>query len=79
MTRWLLRIGKRLTGITVHPDEKYPTMWRIHAPDGRISDMVNLSRAKDAAITWARPRGLGGTEIVRWEHRESPQEDAAAR
>ena len=24
-------------------------MWRIRYPDGRLSDMVNLTRAKDAA------------------------------
>jgi len=31
------------------PDDTYPTMWRIHWPDDRVSDMVNLARAKDAA------------------------------
>jgi hypothetical protein len=34
---------------SVRPDEVYPTMWRIHWPDGSVSDMVNLARAKDAA------------------------------
>jgi hypothetical protein len=33
----------------VVPDERWPKTWRIRWPDGRISDMVNLSRAKDAA------------------------------
>lgn len=70
MTEWRLKIGNRLTGIVVRLDDQYPNMWRIHASDGRISDMVNLSRAKDAAITWARPHGLGGTEVIRWDHRE---------
>ena len=46
-------------------------MWRIHAPDGRVSDMVNLKRAKDAAVAWARPRGLGGSEKAHWDRRES--------
>jgi hypothetical protein len=65
-----LFIGARSTGITVRPDEKYPdVMWRIHGK-GRVSDMVNLTRAKDAAITWARPRGLGGNETVTWHRRE---------
>jgi hypothetical protein len=72
MDEWRLKIGNRLTGIVVWPDSKWPGMWRIHAPDGRISDMVNLSRAKDAAISWARPRGLGGKEIATWDRRESP-------
>lgn len=38
----------------VEPDSKYPgVMWRIRFPDGRLSDMANLTRAKDAAVTWA--------------------------
>jgi hypothetical protein len=32
------------------PDGRWPGMWRISWSDGRLSDMVNLSRAKDAAI-----------------------------
>ena len=31
-------------------DEKYPeTMWRVRMPDGSLSDMVNKTRARDAA------------------------------
>jgi len=30
-------------------DAKYPKMWRVRHPDGRLSDMVNLTRARDAA------------------------------
>ena len=37
----------------VIPDAKYPSMWRIKWPDGHLSDMVNLSRAKDAAVAIA--------------------------
>src|SRR5689334_17499119 len=58
---WRLYINERFTGVTVRSDNQYPTMWRIHAGD-QTSDMVNLARAKDAAIAWARPRGLGGGE-----------------
>jgi hypothetical protein len=65
-----LYIGRKFTGVTVQPDSKYAGMWRIHL-NARISDMVNFARAKDAAITWARPRGLGGEEIVRWYLRET--------
>jgi len=65
-----LKIGDRLTGIVVRSDAKYPQMWRVHAP-GRISDMVNLTRAKDAAIAWARPKGLGGAEVAHWDHRQT--------
>ena len=37
----------------VKPDDRYPTMWRIHWPDGSVSDMVNLTRARDAAAAIA--------------------------
>ena len=33
----------------VIPDETYPGMFRVRWPDGKLSDMVNLSRANDAA------------------------------
>jgi hypothetical protein len=33
------------------PDQTYPSMWRIKLPDGSISDMVNLARARDAAAS----------------------------
>jgi hypothetical protein len=83
----MLHIGRQFTGFTVCPDAVWPGMWRIHAPpepsskDGRdtarrgsvVSDMVNLPWAKDAAVAWARPRGLGGGEKVHWcrEYRET--------
>ena len=38
---------KRL--VSVVQDEKYPKMWRVKLPDGNPTDMVNLTRAKDAA------------------------------
>ena len=38
--------------LSVEPDATYPGMWRINHRD-RVSDMVNLTRARDAAITWA--------------------------
>ena len=45
-----LHYGTRTTSLaTVRPDERYPEMYRIHWPDGIMSDMVNLTRAKDAA------------------------------
>jgi hypothetical protein len=37
---------------TVEPDSKCPGMYRVHH-DGKVTDMVNLSRAKDAAISIA--------------------------
>ena len=68
---WQLRIGTRDTGLTVCQDTCWPGMWRIHYQD-KVSDMVNLTRAKDAAVSWVRPRGLGGTEVIHWSHRETP-------
>ena len=39
--------------VRVEPDSVCPGMWRVVWPDGRVSDMVNLARAKDAAMTLA--------------------------
>jgi hypothetical protein len=37
------------------PDAKWPDMYRLRDPDGRLSDMVNLTRAKDALLPmWGR-------------------------
>ena len=44
---WRLFRGRRQVGRVV-PDSKYPDMWRVKLPGG-LSDMVNLSRARDAA------------------------------
>jgi hypothetical protein len=42
---------------TVVPDSQWSDMWRIAWPDGRLSDMANLTRAKDAAeVTCATGR-----------------------
>jgi hypothetical protein len=30
------------------PDERFPGMYRLKRADGSLSDMVNLTRAKDA-------------------------------
>jgi hypothetical protein len=70
-----LLIGRRRTGISVRPDPVYPSMWRVHEGD-RVSDMVNLVRAKDAAISWAtRSAGFGVDSFaVLWEARRSSLE-----
>jgi hypothetical protein len=47
---YALSHGRRRAMLHVVPDAKYPgILWRVRHPDGRLSDMVNLSRAKDAA------------------------------
>jgi hypothetical protein len=49
--RKLCRLGDRKATAAIEPDQKYPTMWRFRLlPDGNQSDMVNLPRAKDAAV-----------------------------
>ena len=37
----------------IEPDREWPGMWRVRLPDGHLTDMVNLSRAKDAAASLA--------------------------
>jgi hypothetical protein len=69
-----LHINNKATGITVEPDARYPSMYRVRRADGSRSDIVNLNRAKDAALTFARSRGLGGKEVARWKVRETPPE-----
>jgi hypothetical protein len=41
--------GKRAMPIDVLPDDQWPGMYRVHY-QGKISDMVSLTRAKDAAV-----------------------------
>jgi hypothetical protein len=50
------------------PDDRWPGMWRIHWPDDRISDMANLTRAKDAAIAACErgPPRLRDTRLFQW-------------
>jgi hypothetical protein len=39
--------------VSIEPDSNYASMYRIRFPDGGLSDMANLTRAKDAAIAFA--------------------------
>jgi hypothetical protein len=50
---------------SVDPDSKYPNMWRVRLPSGHVSDMVNLTRAKDAAVC------LALAELNSLKHRDS--------
>jgi hypothetical protein len=38
---------------TVIPDSEWPSMYRIRRPDGSLTDMANLTRARDAAQCFA--------------------------
>jgi hypothetical protein len=49
--QWALQYGNARTPLAlVAPDSRWPEMWRIHWPDGEVSDLTNLSRARDAAL-----------------------------
>lgn len=65
---WQLFDGNRSTGIRVVPDDKWPGMWRVQRGE-QLSDMVNLARAKDAALASAH---LGGRNVAKWRYRERP-------
>ena len=45
-----LYFGMQSTGYSVLQDTVYPNMWRVRRPNGALSDFVNLTRAKDAAL-----------------------------
>ena len=50
----LFAVGIRRPIAEIIPDGIYASMWRFRLlPGGKLSDMVNLSRAKDAAVTVA--------------------------
>jgi hypothetical protein len=69
----VLFAGKRKL-LQVEPDAKYPQMWGIRLPDGSLSDMVNLARAKDAALSVAmREYSIHDQHLLVWKHGDSPR------
>jgi hypothetical protein len=52
----------------VVPDAARPGMWRVRWPDGSLSDMTNISRAKDAVACFME------TEERRQRGRQTPLE-----
>jgi hypothetical protein len=68
---WRLKLDNRATGLTVRPDDEWPGMWRIHYR-GKVSDMVNLTRAKDAALSWIGGSAGGVSRRgINWNHIET--------
>ena len=79
--RLRLSTGRLLA--TVEPDRHWAGMYRVRFRDGLLTDMVNLTRAKDAAIALAltnlnnKPGGmneeanLGGVKLVQTVMRQS--------
>jgi hypothetical protein len=43
----------RRTLLRIERDGVYPEMWRVRLPDNGLADMVNRTRAKDAAVSIA--------------------------
>ena len=64
-------------GFSAIPEPAYPKMWRIRWADGVLSPMGNLTRAKEATISYARSHGWGGNQRHRWHgvaaRSEAPQ------
>jgi hypothetical protein len=52
------------------PDAQWSGMWRVRGPDGQLSDMTNLSRAKDAG--WQLPP-IRNRRHLHWLARNLPQ------
>jgi hypothetical protein len=48
-----LRLSTRRLLATVEPDSHWAGVYRVRLPNGHLTDMVNLTRAKDAAIVLA--------------------------
>jgi hypothetical protein len=70
---WRLYLGTKSTGISVRPDDVHPSMYRIHWPDQPPSDIVNLTRAKDAATLWAARDTPGAWARLHWKRIEKGQ------
>jgi hypothetical protein len=49
----LCRIGSSAILARIVADRVYPGMWRLRMPSAKLSDMTNLTRAKDAATSIA--------------------------
>jgi hypothetical protein len=45
----VLSRGRNSPAVEIIPDAQWPGMWRVKRPDGSVTDMVNRSRARDAA------------------------------
>ena len=63
-SRWELVTAGRVVAKVV-PDAVYAGMWRIDLGDGALSDMVNLTRAKEAAA-------MRADAIIRRRHLAAP-------
>src|SRR5262245_33422124 len=59
--------GSQKPIFSVAADAIHPGMWRVVLPDGSLSDMANLTRAKDAAFVMAdRGPPRRNQSLLRW-------------
>jgi hypothetical protein len=73
----LYRRGSTSPVLTVVADTTYAAMWRIKTKDGRLSDMANIVRIRDAAIAIATAEYAAQRQFVR--PREAPYSAPAAK
>jgi hypothetical protein len=74
-----LHIGGNDTGISIHTDYHWPALFRIRWPDGRVSQPGNLTRAKEAAIRYARADlAFGWASTHRWDRSVARSEGGTA-
>jgi hypothetical protein len=60
-------VFRRRVIASIEPDSEYPNMWRVRLPSGFVTDMVNRTRAKDAAICLAAERLTVGASPMRFQ------------
>ena len=75
---WILFYGSKRLGFAVIPDDCWRLMWCVRFPDGGLSDMSNLSWARDAAALIAErgPPRLN-PQALRWQ--KGPVREAIGR
>jgi hypothetical protein len=74
-TGWRLFAGRRRFGRVV-PDDKHPGMWRSVLAAGRLSDMANLSWARNAVLEVAlRELEFKHRQIAATDPRKCPENE----
>jgi hypothetical protein len=63
--KYALHYGSTRLEFAAVPDFVYPGMYRVKWPDGQLSDIRNLSRARDAAFSAAQ-QGRNW-RLLRWK------------
>jgi hypothetical protein len=69
LTGYALHYGRsRKPLLFVVPDLEYPAMYRVREIDGRLSGMLNLTRARElGGILGARLVPSGNQRLLHWE------------